>query len=229
MFSPAKAITAGLIAFAVGGALFIAQPFQQSDTNTPGAEAGFAPAVEVTGRFRTGLGRTLVEEGDPQVPPGTRFVFTNADGTVVASDPRLEGELTFLTEELHFVGNGLEGAEKLAAACAADPGCRAEDGLTVLSAAQSIENDEGAWRQRAFPKAFFAGAGDSNFHDTDWVVEIYDGEGDYEGLVAVLTFGSELADELRPDDNILSTQEAFYGFILDARQIPGPPENASTR
>ena len=99
----------------------------------------------------------------------------------------------------------------------------------MLFAAHSIENQDGAWRQRPFPKAFFPGAGSIDFHDSDWLVGIYDGEGDYEGLVAVLTFGDERAENLRPDDQILDRQEAFYGFILDACQLPGAPDNASNR
>ena len=57
MLSPVKAITAGAIVFAVGGVFLIAQPFGQQGS-VPGAEADFAPPVEVTGTSASPSGCT---------------------------------------------------------------------------------------------------------------------------------------------------------------------------
>ena len=51
MFSPAKAITAGALVFAIGGVLLIAQPFDQQGGSVPGAatDTEVVPATWVTG------------------------------------------------------------------------------------------------------------------------------------------------------------------------------------
>jgi len=59
MFSPAKAITAGALVFAIGGVLLIAQPFDQQGGSVPGAATDIerAAPVEFTGRFVVGQHR----------------------------------------------------------------------------------------------------------------------------------------------------------------------------
>ena len=52
MLSPAKAITAGALVFALGGALLIAQPFQQQGS-VPGAEAEAVASTWVTGAIES--------------------------------------------------------------------------------------------------------------------------------------------------------------------------------
>jgi len=69
MFSPAKAITAGALVFAIGGVLLIAQPFGQQ-SSVPGAAidgAGLEPA-SVTGTF-TGTEGPEQRGGDERLPP----------------------------------------------------------------------------------------------------------------------------------------------------------------
>jgi len=218
MFSPAKAITAGALAFAIGGVLLIAQPFDQPGVNTPGAEAPFAAPVEVTGRFMDGYGTASPDVGDIETLPGVSWTFTNS-GTVSASDPRLEGTLTFIDQVQMFAGNGLETSETLTTACEADPGECADSGgpwLWLSRGADSIENDEGVWRQRPGVDLFFPGDAASSAETLTWV-DVYDGEGGYDGLIAVLQFSDS------------GGSVPFYGFILDARQLPPAPENASTK
>jgi len=70
MFSPVKAITAGALVFAIGGALLIAQPFDQQGGSLPGA-ATDADAVRVT---------TTVD-----------CDFSTSTCSYTASDPRVEG------------------------------------------------------------------------------------------------------------------------------------------
>jgi hypothetical protein len=92
MFSPAKAITASVIVFAIGGAFLIAQPFERQGS-VPGAETeAFAP-TRVT--------------GDIQPAPSCSSPDFEVDGDVrrsrngecspqtwTSSDPRLTGEVS---------------------------------------------------------------------------------------------------------------------------------------
>jgi hypothetical protein len=57
MFSPVKAITAGALIFAIGGAFLIAQPFGQQGGSVPGAVTdteAMRPAL-VTARWCTSI------------------------------------------------------------------------------------------------------------------------------------------------------------------------------
>jgi len=221
MFSPAKAIAAGALIFAIGGVLLIAQPFDQQAGSVPGAatDAEFAAPVEVTGRFAPTFRsfETLSEGGDGTVLPGA-WEFWSYPGTVTASDSRLSGSYIRVNNDQWIVNNGLESSEALLAACSTDPECDVTEGISVgfQQSATSIENDEGTWRMRPqfgadmFTDLIFDEEGEP-------FIEVYDGEDAYEGLVAVL----ELTDRGGP--------VPFVGFILDARVLPEPPENASTK
>jgi len=79
--------------------------------------------------------------------------------------------------------------------------------LNVGTFAISIKNDQGGWRMRPIFSVQFPGAVEVGAEA--WIL---DGEGAYEGLVAVL----------------VSEGFAPHGFIIDG-DIPPPPENASTR
>jgi hypothetical protein len=91
MFSPAKAITAGALVFAIGGVLLIAQPFDQQGEHVPGAatDAEPTPPVEVIGQMRfvggvekwttddprlTGHATWDPAEGFPNDPPPSYFL-----------------------------------------------------------------------------------------------------------------------------------------------------------
>jgi hypothetical protein len=85
----------------------------------------------------------------------------------------------------------------------------------IASTAFSIENDGGTWRER--PRTWLLPDGIATF---DWLpqeVFVLEGSGDYEGLVAVLRVTGKPATE------------DFRGFIVDARWMPPPPENASAK
>jgi hypothetical protein len=111
--------------------------------------------------------------------------------TVSFSDPRLEGEATYQyanTEHLDENGVAI---------------------VTLGTDALSIVNDNGAWRQPPTLFAFDLGSSD------DARLLVLYGEGDYEGLVAVLTStGCGLC--------------TFEGFIIDG-DFPPPTETASTK
>jgi len=224
MFSPVKAITAGALVFALGGVLLIAQPFSQQAEVAPGAEAEFSAPVEVTGRFSSVRGTTLAENGDAATLPGVHYLWGYDGGSVTASDPRLEGTVSLRSDERELVGNGLDTSERLAAACETHPECDGGVMLGLQVRAWSIENDEGVWRQRPEAYIYFPGIDDS-WGKADPVVQVFDGEGGYEGLVAVIAMEPPL-DALWPDDNSIGATDAFFGFILDERMLPEVPANA---
>ena len=82
MFSPVKAITAGALVFAIGGAFLIAQPFGQQGDSAPGAQSTFLPGVEVTVTPTCDVPRC----------------------TWTASDPRLTGTVTIRNGTSTFLG-----------------------------------------------------------------------------------------------------------------------------
>jgi hypothetical protein len=173
MFSPARALVAGVFVFALGGALLVAQPFGDPGGDPPGANTGGTvtqPPVEFIGQIECG-------PPDPDgtgpwdvVHAGTREVL--ADGTTwqvrghavrqtaTMSDPRLEGTY-YLSEdrdEYHVPGNPFP--------------------MIVASWTRRIENDEGAWQGSltfAYPSDGMEAGGTA----------ILVGERAYEGLTAI--------------------------------------------
>ena len=105
-----------------------------------------------------------------------------------SSDPRLEGEATYQYANTEHLD---------------------EDGVAVVTLgteALSTVNDDGAWRQPPAVWVFDLGSNEGP-------LTILYGEGDYEGLVAVLG-ATEAGD--------------FEGFIIDG-DFPPPTEPASTK
>ena len=117
------------------------------------------------------------------------------------SDPRLEGTVVRQNEQVSYFFGDPETRD----ACNEDPECETTE-LYLSTVAFSIENERGAWRERP------------RFWVNEWGPSegiVLDGEGEYEGLVAVL-----YTEDLHKD---------FWGAIIDARLLPPPPENASTK
>jgi len=159
MFSPAKAITAGALVFAIGGVLFIAQPFEQQGSTVPGAAADAASAAPVEFTAKWAFGPSV----RPQTSEFVDGVWMTGGGAwrpgviTEASDPRLQGTLSIASNN-----------DRYAAA-----------GVTVWHYAFRIENDEGAWQQ--MPSIDLnTGNGDSNT-----TTGVLVGEGGYAGLIAV--------------------------------------------
>ena len=133
MLSPVKAITAGALVFAIGGAFLIAQPFDQQGS-VPGAETDdYVSPVEVTGTSGTPWGcRETRPEGESDDTAARRSLWACSTENGMPwsmSDPRLEGTVERINEESRTV---------------------LEDGtdLYIAQSAFSIENDGGAWRER---------------------------------------------------------------------------------
>ena len=122
MFSPATAVTAGALVFAIGGALLIAQPFAQ-ETGVPGAETTEVPdSVPFTAEFLPSSGvRSLRTETVDGVTRMRDQAWTPLMRNV--SDPRLDGRLTY-SEDVDVY-----------------PGSHSFGSVTYR-----ITNDEGAWQ-----------------------------------------------------------------------------------
>jgi len=96
MFSPVKAITAGALVFAIGGAFLIAQPFDQQGGGVPGAETNAEPLepVEFTATFSPSV---KIREGTFEAVPGVSKQRGRAFAPVISgiSDARLDGAMTY--------------------------------------------------------------------------------------------------------------------------------------
>jgi len=204
MFSPVKAVTAGALVFALGGVLLIAQPFDQQGGGVPGAatDADIVPPVEVSGHVREDGCSGTDYEGPFEDSGAHAALYTCSTDTGSQwsfSDPRLEGTGTRIVEEVTFELGDVSD-------------------VYIASNALSIENDGGTWRER--PRTWLMPDGIATF---DWLpqeVLVLEGSGDYEGLVAVLRLTGGGRGVGRGSD--------FRGFIIDARWMPPPPENALT-
>ena len=142
--------------------------------------------VEVTGKFvDLTCGGSAGTRSGPRVEGGQ----TTCEVDNEWSDPRLEGTETYTSNEFRYLGGS---------------------GLTIGHYVHDIVNDDGAWRMRPQFRFESFGQGPENFSGT-WVL---DGEGAYEGLIAVLAKGSDDSDPVR-------------GFIIEG-DLPSAPEEGST-
>ena len=102
------------------------------------------------------------------------------------SDPRLDGTVTITANFDEYLDGNIQ----------------------IGSFAYLVENDEGAWRSRPVPLIAVPGKIDSS--DSTWVL---DGEGAFEGLIAVL----DITDSYTP-----------HGYIIRG-DLPPAPDIASTK
>lgn len=167
MFSPVKAIAAGALAFAIGGVLLVAQPFDQRTTGVPGAatdEERAAP-VEFTAKWAFG----------PSIRSGTSEAFANGvherGGAwrprvlVAGTDPRWEGTISVAQNSDDYGAIG---------------------GPSVGMFAFRIENEEGAWQQMPTVTLVVPGVDEVDRG-------VFVGEGAYEGLIAVVDIATDHA------------------------------------
>ncbi len=84
--------------------------------------------------------------------------------------------------------------------------------MSVWTIVRRVENDGGAWRGDAFTSAFLGGLLPGGLiHDPPETV-VFTGEGGYEGLTAVVEFGSP---------HVVTS--GVRGFIFPAPLPPAPP------
>lgn len=189
MFSPAKAISALALVFAIGGAFLVAQPLDQG-TSVPGAE--IAPELEpFTAQYAFSSNR-----------PGERL--TLADGTervadeawvfrsIESSDPRFEGNMVVnATYDTH-------------------------DGVTLTTHVHRIENDAGAWQEGPYFRMTWSDRdtpGDEEVREGEAWQRLLVGEGDYEGLAAIVVSTEDLTG---------GGLTVLDGYIVDGDFPPAP-------
>jgi hypothetical protein len=165
MFSPAKAITAGALVFAIGGAFLIAQPFDQQGVTVPGAAtdgAGLEPA-KVTGTI-SGWDEIEVES-EGSIEDGFIRDQWEERAQLEMSDSRLTGTLT-----------GTLGIDRYS------PNASGDGIAETFTGTVSVENDGGTWVGTQFGCECRAPSsqGSDMFH-----MELV-GTGAYEGLSALL-------------------------------------------
>ena len=176
-----------------------------------------APITFVTGAGTevNQYGSSEEDEGDLSVADirGYEVMTQSAPlGQVVEwSDPRLEGRVRRIAEASVVTGPGLG---DLASACAEDSDCD-EPFLNAQIRVLSIENDEGAWRERPRFLLSFPGSAYAMPFPAAWEM-VLDGEGAYDGLVAVL----------QATDSETGGQ-TYHGFIIDVELLPPTPANAA--
>jgi hypothetical protein len=156
MFSPVKAITAGALVFALGGAFLITQPFGQQGDSVPGAAQ---PDEALTPAFVTGTvtgGQTAPTETQTAEDGFTRIEVVGGDPDVwEASDARLSGEVT-------YAGNWQRYPYPAS--------------MQVEAATYELVNEGGRWLGQATAIATATLDG--------WDAVVFNGEDGYEGLTA---------------------------------------------
>ena len=170
MFSPVKAITAGAIVFAVGGAFLIAQPFDQQGS-VPGAEVDEATTEPSTPAIVTGnmvsWGEVVQEATETEVS-GVRqrrgLAFEGARFEM--DDPRLTGDVSYVTN-----GDGRTVGDAEA---------------VLFTVGWRIENDEGSWSGSCPSFQVVERMADPSMADPLIYSCLYTGAGAYEGLSAYL-------------------------------------------
>ena len=126
MLSPVKAITAGALVFAIGGAFLIAQPFDRQGGGVPGAESGVAAApawVTATVSFTANcdFGDTAIEDGV------TQERGMNCQGQQwMSDDPRLDGTANVAHNADSFDVDG--------------------QGYSLVTSVVEVSNDTGGWQ-----------------------------------------------------------------------------------
>jgi hypothetical protein len=170
MLSPASAIAAGAIVFAIGGVLFIAQPFARQDASAPGAATEAPTPVAFTARYswshQPATGETETLPNGIERTKDAAWLFRSTS----ASDKRFEGVST-----LNSTWDWYPEAE--------------ETGVSLNAHVVRYENDEGAWQSAPFTRfEWYAGdtPGDVLMQTGESTQYTLHGEDAYEGLIALV-------------------------------------------
>ena len=165
MFSPVKAALIGALVFALGGVLFIAQPFDQQGATVPAAataEPASPPAewTAVTGTSSCGLGQAGVSQMDTPPYSLTNQLLRCFDA---GTDPRVSG-LSTVVLNLESWDEGL---------------LRQDPANSVAWSDYTIQGPDGTWAGHGYGLYDDEGV----FHS----VNILAGSGAYEGLTFTTT------------------------------------------
>jgi hypothetical protein len=195
MFSPVKAITAGALVFAIGGVLFIAQPFDRQGGSVPGAatNAEAVPATWVTGDVAsspTCSGPT--REDDAGMRRERDYLCEPQRWT--SSDPRLTGEAA-----AHWNADVYEPDGDVPASS-----------ISVATVAYYLRNEAGGWACRTNLLSQVSGV---NVQHEAAETLMCVGDGEYDGLSAILVL------------DFATSPATFVGLIFpgDAPPLPVPP------
>jgi hypothetical protein len=191
MLSPVKAVTAGALVFAIGGVLLIAQPFDQQNS-VPGAEQGAEPAPLVRATITVTEGTGAEDEGCTDGPGNSPDICTwHASSQWSATDPRLSGTATTRATEQWWPD---------------EEGVRSYPLFEAY--ATEVVNDQGRW----VGTGRFTGALGGPLSLTYLT---FTGEGEYEGLTAVV-----VNDPSDSDDDDVWTNVA----VIIEGELPPFPE-----
>jgi hypothetical protein len=175
--------------------LLIAQPFDRQSL-APGAEVEPAEAFEVTAYFPWG---PVLDEGTEVARPdgsaeGVGFLARTSAGE--ASDPRFDGRMFYGCSYIDYHAETV-------------------DQSSVGNCVFRIETDEGAWLMR--PNMSVEFPGNPSYGPFGVFTAVLDGEGDYEGLTAVV----EIAE-------VAWQGFTMHGLIINTGLPPDPqPYDAS--
>ena len=203
MLSPAKALTAGAILFAIGGVLLIAQPFDRQTSSVPGAAtdaalagedwAFFSGTVDFDGSTGTVARQSFLDNG-MSVDLGMGF----GGQVMVTDDPRMNGTRT---GTINLFSD------------------RPDDSTANIgSALVTIANDDGSW---TCPMTFIHHLTDKNAAgEIEQWAGWCEGSGAYQSLKAYLALR-------QPEDLASSGRQDVYGFITSGEGPPMPEAPAS--
>jgi hypothetical protein len=198
MFSPVKAITAGALVFAIGGAFLIAQPFGQQESIVPGADTEAVPATWVTGTVRY-----------PSTSGCTTDPTSEVDGTVRRERGYVCGLQTWTTSDPRLTGEVAE----IWNADVYDPDAdvfkaHPTRNVSVITSAYDLRNEAGGWTCHSSQLAH--GYGFAPVRETGETAMCV-GDGEYDGLSAILV--------------IDRGPKSVVGLIFpgDAPPLPEPP------
>jgi len=175
MLSPAKAITAGALVFAIGGVMLVAQPFDRQGI-VPGAAIDAEP-VWVTGTLHfapTCTGPTLASPAPEGVRQERYYVCQPMTWTI--SDPRLSGTAAATwNADVYTLDHGVK---------------------AVITEAIYVTNESGGWVCRSNGLQHNDGgyATGQVWENEETLMCV--GEGEYVGLSAILVLGNPEGPDL---------------------------------
>ena len=167
MFSPVKAIAASALAFAIGGTLLIAQPFDQQGSGVPGAEGD---TVSVAATWVTGTVSLAAFCSAPTASTSEAGVQPELLSSQCGpqrwstSDPRLTGTATEIWNDAMYEVDGAT--------------------VSVRAGIYDVQNESGGWLCR-HPDGLTHGSGPYAATDNEQTVTCA-GDGAYDGLTAIL-------------------------------------------
>jgi hypothetical protein len=163
MFSPVKAIAAGALVFAIGGAFLITQPFDQQ-SSVPGAETEAIAPTWVTGDIQSAPSCSGPDSVESDGDVRHDWIIECSPQTWTSSDPRLTSEVVRRWNEDVFQTD--------------------EGTISVSMGTAYLRNDDGGWA--CSDSSLLKGSGTFSEAVTETGTYTCIGDGGYDGLSAIL-------------------------------------------